>query len=339
VVKGEAVAERMVTPDVIEWAEWLEICDYTGWNPDGPLQPMKYHKHILPFNSQFHVGVQFYNELMEMINNIEAVRIAIVGGAGRGKTFMSIHLSQILESRQFTIDQIVLSGADYLYLADNLEPKKCIVLDEPTYFAAARTWQDQYQKLVVRTLESSRFQNNPVLIPIVNRNLLDKVIREYYLTHVVEMKARGIGRVYATNKDNWSDTLYRNRGSLIGAYYPGVELARCGRTTCLRCPQLSTCNRYIWPLYERKRAEAVAAYREEDQKLMTEAKKKTSGEAFRENCDRAWKIREQLLDDRGKFDVVSIRYELELNRTDAQMIARFLKQRMRREGIAGKPPN
>ena len=312
-----------------EWAEWLEICEYTGWNPEGPLQPMKYHNHILPFNSRFHVGVQWYNELTKMINNIEAVRIACVGPAGRGKTYMTLHLANIIESRRFTIEQLVLSGEDYLYLADNLEPKKCIVLDEPTYFAAARTWQDQYQKLVVRTLESSRFQNNPILIPIVNRNLLDKVIREYYLTHVIEMKARGIGRIYKTNKDNWSETLFRKRGSLIGAYYPGVELARCGRTTCLRCPHLPTCDKYIWPQYERKREAAIAKYRAEDQKIMAEAQKKSSGEAFHENCDRAWEIRSQLLDDKGKFDIPSVRYYLELNRTDAQMISKFLNQKLK----------
>lgn len=320
----------MVSPDMPEWAEWLEICAYTGWNPEGFLQPMKYHKHILPFNARTHVGVQWYNELMEMINNIEAVRIAIVGPAGRGKTYMGLHLANILESRRFTIDQIVLSGADYLFLSDNLEPKKCIVLDEPTYFAAARTWQDKYQKLVVRTLESSRFQNNPVLIPIVNRNLLDKVIREYYLTHVIEMKARGIGRVYKTNKDNWSDTLYRSRGTFIGAYYPGVDLARCGRTTCLRCKDLPTCDKYIWPKYERKREVAISKYREEDQKLMADAKMKSSGETFHDNCNRAWEAKDELLDDKGKFDIPTIRYHLQLNRTDAQMIAKFLNQRMKR---------
>ena len=87
-----------------EWAEWLEICEYTEWNPEGPLQPMKYHKHILPFNSRLHVGVQWYNELMAMINKVEALRIAIVGSAGRGKTYMALHLANILESRRFTID-------------------------------------------------------------------------------------------------------------------------------------------------------------------------------------------------------------------------------------------
>lgn len=312
--------------DMPEWSIWLEICAYTGWKPDGPLQPIKYHKHILPFNSRTHVGPQWYNEIMEMINKIHALRIAIVGPAGKGKTYMGMHIANIIESRRFTVEQVVLSGADYLHLADTLGSKKCIVLDEPTYFASARGWQDRYQKLVIRTLESSRFQNNPIIIPIVNRNLLDKTIREYYLTHVIVMQARGIGRVYKTSKDQWSDQLYRSRETLIAAYYPGMEIAKCGRETCLRCPKLSTCMKYIWPQYERKREVEVAKYREEDQQIMQETKHRSAGEAFQDNVARALDMKADILDDDGKPDTALISYYLGTNRNDSQMIARVIKK-------------
>jgi len=330
-----------VRPDDPEWADWLEICLYTGWNPEGPLRPIKYHKHILPFNKRTHVGPAFYDELTEMINKVHAVRIAIVGPAGMGKTYMALHIANILESRRFTIDQLVLSGADYLHLADTLAPKKCIVLDEPTYFASARGWQDKYQRLVTRTLESSRFQNNPIFIPVVNRNLLDKTIREYYLTHVIVMQTRGIGRVYRTTKDQWSDTLYRNRGPLIMAYQPGVDLAKCGpivegkargRGTCLGCPELPTCNKYIWPQYERKRELEIAKYREEDQKIMQEAPHRSAGEAFQSHVRSALEIKADIVDEAGKFDTALISYHLGTNRTDSQMIARVLRKLEKDQG-------
>ncbi len=328
---GKQVATDKVTPKDPEWAEWLEICAYTGWNPEGPLSPIKYHKHIRPFNPRTHVGVGWYNELTKMINAIEAVRVAVVGPAGRGKTYMALHLCRVLESRKFTIDQVVLSGADYLHLADTLKPKKCIILDEPTYFASARSWQDKYQKLVIRTLESSRFQNNPIFIPIVNRNLLDKVIREYYLTHVIEMKARGIGRVFRTNKDQWSETLYRHRETRIAAYYPGMEIARCGRTTCISCPELPDCDKFIWPLYEKKRALEVSKYRAEDQKIMTEAKHRTAGEAFQANVAKALEMKEDIRNESGQYDTALISYYLGTNRSTSQMVAKVLKKLERDE--------
>lgn len=325
--KGEQVATNKITPDLTEWTEWLEICTYTGWTPEGPLIPIKYHKYVMPFNPRLHVGVQFYDELMGMINSIQAIRMAIVGPPGTGKTYMALHIANILESGNFTIDQVILSAIDYLRLVDTLGPKRCIILDEPTYFASARTWQDQYQQLLVRTLESSRFKNNPVLLPVVNRNLLDKVIREYYLNFVIEMSSRGIGRVYRTHKDQWNDNLYRNRGSLISAYYPGVELARCGRDTCLYCPQLPTCNKYIWPQYERKREAAVDFYRKQDQRELGESQRKNN-ETFKEICDRAWTIKNKLVDDKGEFSIPKIRYELNLNIRDGQMVAKYLTQRV-----------
>ena len=318
--------DRNVRPEDPEWAEWLEICEYTGWNPEGSLSPIKYRKHIMPHNPRTHVGVQWYKELIELINKIHAVRIAIVGNAGLGKTYMGLHIGNVLEARKFKVSQIVLNGADYMHLADTLMPKKCIVLDEPTYFASARGWQDRYQKLVMRTLESSRFQNNPIIIPIVNRNLLDKTIREYYLTHVIVMQARGIGRVYKTNKDQWSDRLYRNRGPLICAYYPGMEIARCGRDTCLMCPKLPTCDLYIWPQYERKREREVAKYREEDMKIMTDTGKLSAGQIFKEQVKRALEIKADIRDEAGKFDTALVCYHLEVNRNDSQMIVRVLKK-------------
>lgn len=315
-----------VKPETERWLLWLKICAYTGWNPDGPLTPIWYHNHIMAYNPRTHVGPEFYDELMKMINKIHAVRIAIVGPAGMGKTYMAMHIANVLESRKFEISQVVLSGFDYLHLADTLNPKKVIVLDEPTYFASARGWQNKYQKLVMRTLESSRFQNNPIIIPIVNRNLLDKTIREYYLTHVIVMQARGIGRVFKTNKDQWTEKLYRNRGPIIAAYQPGVDIAECERETCLRCPQLPACMKYIWPQYERKREAEVAKYREEDQKIMQEVPHRSAGQAFKVHVENAWEIKADIVDESGKFDTALIAYYLEVNRNDAQMIARVLKK-------------
>lgn len=61
---------------------------------------------------------------------------------------------------------------------------------------------------------------------------------------------------------------------------------------------------------------------------MSEVHKKTTGETFHEICDKAWEIRDQIIDDTGKFDIPTIRYNLKLNRTDAQMVGKYLTQKM-----------
>ena len=304
-----------------EWAEWQEICRYTGWNPEGPLKPMKYRGHILPFNSNLGVGAEFYNELVARINKIKAIRIAIVGPAGVGKTYMAIHLARII-GRKFTIKQVIFTRKDYMRLARTLKPKKVIIIEEPTYIASARTWFNAHQQIVVRTLESSRFQNNPIIIPVVNRMLLDKIIREHYINYVIEMRDRGVGYVYRTNHDQWQTKLWRTKISEIYAYQPGVEIARCNRETCLGCKQLATCEKNIWPRYERKREEAVNEYQAEDaSKLET---KKSAGQKFKTKCDRAIKIAPTLIGTKGRYSTAMIMYTMQVNRQDARLMVELL---------------
>ena len=109
--------DRNVRPEDSEWIIWEEICRYTGWNPEGPLKPIKYNRHIMPHNPRFHVGVQWYKELTELINKIHALRIAIVGPAGKGKTYMGIHIANVLERERYSDSQTVTTeelDLDYL---------------------------------------------------------------------------------------------------------------------------------------------------------------------------------------------------------------------------------
>jgi len=316
------LGDQFVKKDSEDWEIWKEICEYTGWTLEGKLHPINYRGHILPFNKNLRVGVEIYNEWVSRINQIKAIRMAIVGSAGVGKTYMAIHIARILD-KTFTVDQIIFSRENYMYLVRTLKPKKVIILEEPTYIASSRLWYDTHQQIVVRTVESSRFQNNPLLIPIVNRMLLDKTIRQYYLNYVIEMRDRGIGYVYRVSHDQWSDKIYRTKISEIYAYYPGLEIGRCGRTTCLQCKELPTCEKYIWPRYERKREEAILRYQKEDaEKLVT--KKESAGEIFVKNCDRAMEILPQLKGSKGRYRPALVMYHLRVNRQDARMIAEFI---------------
>ena len=320
---------KFVTPDHPRWVEWLEICNYTGWTPEGPLEPVLFRGFIKPFSSPLGVNQSFYNMLLEMKGKKKAIRLAVVGGAGLGKSYTAIHIAQILQP-SFKVDQIVFSGEDYLRLQDTLEDGQVMMMEEPTYMASARGWQSEWQQAVVRTIESSRFQNNPLLIPVVNRGLLDKIVREHYVTIVIEMFERGIGRAYDYKQSQWVKDGKRYTLSDLAIYDPGVDLARCGRETCLSCPELETCNKYIWPQYERKREEWIKFYQTRDRETL-EAKRneKTAGDKFVELCDQAWDVSDLLKNEKGEYDTAIMQYQLKLERVLAQQVKRVLTARAR----------
>ena len=320
---------KFVTPEHSRWPEWLEICLYTGWNPEGPLRPVLYRGFIKPFNATLGINQSFYDLLIEMKGKKKAIRLAVVGGAGLGKSYTALHIAQILQ-RSFSVDQVVFSGEDYLRLQNTLKDGHVMMMEEPTYMASARGWQSEWQQAVVRTIESSRFQNNPLLIPVVNRGLLDKIVREHYVTIVIEMFERGFGRAYDYKQSQWNKDGRRYSLSDLAMYEPGVDLARCGRETCLSCPELGTCEKYIWPQYERKREEWIKYYQTRDRETL-DAKKnqKTAGVKFVDICDTAWEIEGQLKNEKEKYDVAIIMYVLELERGIAQQVKRVLDAKER----------
>lgn len=240
---------------------WLKICDYTGWNPYGRLRPIKYKNFVMPFSKSLNYTPRFYNELRNRINNIQPIRMMVVGEAGSGKSYTAMTIGMILD-KKFCIEQVVFKYKDFMDLSGTLKSGQPIVLEEPAYILGARTWFNEFQRVIVSTIESSRYLNNPLIICVVNRNLIDKTIREYYCNYCVEMRRRGVARVYRTWRPQWYDKPYRKTAIDIFLPYPGVDLAECDRTTCLECKELPTCNKYIWPKYERKRAETIAYYRD-----------------------------------------------------------------------------
>lgn len=295
---------QFVKPGEPEWEKWLKLCEYTGWNPSGPLRPMRYHGLIIPFNAGLGVKPTFFNVLMNRMKKVQPNRIAIVGEPGISKTYTAIMLALLLDPK-FWIDQIVLYGKDYLELQRTLPPRRCIVLEEPTFHLAARTWYDQWQRIIVQTIESTRFQNNPLFIPVVNRNLIDKTIREYYINYVIVMFRRGVGRVYATKHSQWKDYITKKTVCDLYLPTPGFLLYQCGRETCLECVALPVCNKNIFPLYERKRAEAIKYYQAEGAKELKRLEEKKHKTSFAEIVQTAAKERMNFLSLDGKDYLVA----------------------------------
>ena len=313
---------QLVKPTDKEWQEWLEICDYTGWNPNGQLKPMRYHGKIIPYSKALGTGPTLLNELMEKIRVIKPIRMAIVGEAGSSKTYSAIELARTL-NKKFTVDQVVLSAKGYMKLTRTLKSGEFIVLDEPTFHLAARTWFKEWQRIIVQTIESTRFQNNPLLIPVVNLNLIDKIVRDYYVNYVVNMFDRGFGRAYRTKHSQWEDKQMKRTAFNVYIYTPGLELSRCNRITCLGCKSLPTCDRYIWPQYERKRALVIESYQQKGEEIIEKADRRPLN--FPDICKLADLERESLKSlDRKIYALDKIMLRFEIGVTIARQVKAHL---------------
>ncbi len=320
---------RQGTPD---WTEWENICEYTGWDKEGKLSPMKYHNQIVPFSSHLGVGPVFYNELMHRIHAVKAIRIAVVGEAGGSKTYTSIALAQML-NKKFSVDQVVFKGSDYLHLQRMIKPKQVIVFEEPTFSLSARSWYDVWQRIVTQTIESTRFLNTPIILPCVNRSLVDKVIREFYINYVIVMFDRGIGRVYRTSHSQWTNDEYRETAFNIYVYKPGYDISKCGRLTCLGCKELPICNKYIWPQYERKRAAAIEFYQQEGEKKLSAVERKSWSIIDLEKMITEEIVEQLVFSKKGKILVESMRMvfeeklDIELSKRKATELCERLETR------------
>lgn len=185
----------------------------------------------------------------------------------------------------------------------------------------------------MRVVETSRYLNNPLIFPVVNRNLLDKILREYYINYVVQMIDRGIGKVEYTWHPQYYPHRRKNKGNIYAAL-PGVEWARCGRDTCLFCPEIynkktkrytGDCNVSIWPRYEKERDAVLSVRRKAREKLDVEISKNGEGISIeKRRMLEAIEIKEKLVGVRGRYNVGLITWELGCNRMTATSIKAVL---------------
>ena len=317
-----------------DWNVWLEICRYTGWDPLGKLKPMKYRNFVFPFNSSLRVGTSIYKEWVTRINDFRPVRIAICGEAGSSKSYTAMQIARVLERDKFTIDQVVFEAKEFIKLQDSLGEGRVIIPEEPAYMLAAREWQKREQKQSIKVIETSRYLNNPLILPVVNRNLLDKIIREYYINYVIEMVGRGVGYVYFTWVKQFDPKPRRKSKGKIYMYWPAVELSRCGRTTCLHCPKVynkrtrrytGDCNKFIWPQYERKRDAILHKRRQAELESGEVTENDEIVAKIVTKMRKATEIKEKLIGHKGKYSLALICVECNVNRENGGLILNYLK--------------
>jgi len=184
------------------------------------------------------------------VKHKKAVNIAVVGEAGEGKSYQGIDIARVLD-KNFSLSQVVFTFKEFLGLIIHLEHGRPIVFDEPSYAMGKRDWYKDLNKALVLTMESFRFKVHPLIIPVINLNLLDKSIRSYLIQYMVYMIDRGKAIVYRIKAKQSEEGFYKYH--LCDLNYEMFDIDKCQKESCLSCQTRSHCKLFRAE-YERKKA-------------------------------------------------------------------------------------
>jgi hypothetical protein len=254
----------------------------------------------------------FSLELNRRVKNKEACVVAVVGEAGSSKSYTAIQLARNVDKR-FCIDQIVFTYSEYCKELARNKPGIPIVFDEPSYAMGKREWYKEINQALVKTIESQRFLIRPLIIPIININLLDKTLRDYLVIFQVHMTGRGKALVYRMRASQGEDKLYRY--TICRLDYPILDATECKReleaktedknqSSCLDCKDLDNCD-LLRAKYERKKMAIQLSRYEQDEET---AKARESKEFTLEQLCSMIKPYEAIYFDGDKIDARKLRY-------------------------------
>ena len=162
---------------------------------------------VVPFSSALGVGQYFSNLIRKRINQQKPSNIIFCGEAGISKSYSAISFARFLD-RKFSIKNVAMTYPEFMKLMINLKQGEIIVLDEPEYIAGHREWYKSQNQALVATMRSGRFKVHPVFLPVINKRLLDKVVRENLLQFMVNMTDRGEADVYKLMPSPFQDKTY-----------------------------------------------------------------------------------------------------------------------------------
>lgn len=205
----------------------------------------------------------FTQELNRRVANKEACILCVVGEAGIGKSYLALQLARNIDKR-FGIDQIVFTYSEYCKELAKRHMGLPIVFDEPSYAMGKREWYKEINNALVKTIESQRFMVRPLIIPIINVNLLDKTLRDYLIIFQVHVTKRGRAFVYRMRASQGQSKIYRYLMCRI--QYPMLDFDKCKKDSCLDCKKKDNCE-LLRAHYERKkRAIQLARYEQDEEK-------------------------------------------------------------------------
>jgi len=147
-------------------------------------------------------------ELRQRVRTRKVCNTILTGEAGIGKSYQGGDICRVL-SRRFTEDDIVFNYAEFLRGVLTTPRGTPVEFDEPSYGGMDKLdWYKEQTKAIKKTIESFRFKGKPLFIPVINKSLLEKNIRSYFLQYHIVMNERGKGIAYKIYPSQFKDKVY-----------------------------------------------------------------------------------------------------------------------------------
>jgi len=238
-------------------------------SPKDDFKMINYHGFWMPQSKSRGVGPYFLNQLAMRIHKKKATNVVFTGEAGIGKSYMATNIARMVEGTyktesgewkdRFTIDQVVFTFSDFMTQLLKLKMGKVIVFDEPSYAIGKREWYKKLNQALTKTIESFRYKIHPLFLPVINKSLLDKTIRDHLIQFQVNVVARGKATVYRLRPSQFKDKTYHE--NFCELHHGMLDLNECMKTggfdkprsSCLGCKFIETCQVFR-AKYERKKA-------------------------------------------------------------------------------------
>lgn len=187
-------------------------------------------------------STRILDDIQHRRKTVKQNAIVVVGSPGQGKSYFALRLAQIMDKDFNPYQQIVFERTHLLWLLGPTSPLKMgqvILIDEAQFIAGARRWYEDIQKDVMEHIEAVRSRGFIILIVALHIELLDKIVRNFVLSHMISMNERGRGTVYQLWTPTFHNRLFRKTMGKMVLQIPSYE--QCKFPSCLICKYQGSC--------------------------------------------------------------------------------------------------
>jgi hypothetical protein len=262
--------------------------------PDGNQPGWKNDRnYFTPFNPSLGLSPFFSDEVMRRVHLRMPVNIVFCGQPGNSKSYSAMQFCKHTD-KEFNESQICYKYDEVIELQLKLPEFRPILMDEPEFIAGNRTWHVDMQRALISTLRSARFLCHPLVVPTLNRALLDLVVRRYLINFMVWFNVRGRGVAYELLPSRFSEEVRFNRLGTV--FFEMLDVSTCPADWCMTCPKFKddsckTLRSQYEHLRQRIQLERYASELKEMRERGSEQKKQTKNELH----DMAMKVKDKLV--------------------------------------------